>query len=151
MTFRLLCLAIVSVCTSSCNKSPLQNPDNAFLPLKYDKAVAYNYNGEGDIEIIDENGKLAKGIKKSIELDSSQVIVITNVLSDKSTYGGDVASCFDPHLGLVFYKGEKVAGYVSVCLECNYLISSIEIPAAKSGFSKLGGDRIVSFQKEIGF
>ena len=50
----------------------------------------------------------------------------------------------------MFYEGEKVSAYISICLECNYLISSIKIPAAESGFSKTGSQGIESFQRDVG-
>jgi hypothetical protein len=130
--------------TTSCNWTARPAADNVFSTITYDNVVAYDYNGEGGIEIIDDKGQLAGRVKKSIRLDKSQITEITNLLCDKATYGDDIAACFDPHLGLVFYDGEKVNAYVSICLECNYLVSSIKIPDT-------GSDNIVSFQKRIGF
>jgi hypothetical protein len=125
--------------------------DNIFSSLDYDKVVAYSYDGEGDIEIIDEKGSLAKKIEKQIELNKSQIIRLTNVLCDKSTYGGDIAACFNPHLGVVFYRTNKPAAWVSICLDCNYLVSSIKIPLGESGFSADGVKKIIAFENEVNF
>jgi hypothetical protein len=146
---QLIVLAL-SIFLISCGKTVQPTDENVFSAIKHDKVIAYDYNGEGDIEIIDKNGQLAKEIKKSIELNRSQVAEITNLLSDRSTYGDNIAMCFNPHFGIVFYEGEKVNAYISICLECNYLISSVNIPAAISGFSKTGSDGIISFQKDVG-
>src|SRR5258705_6848046 len=83
------------------------NSNNVFAPVNYDKVVAYDYNGEGDINIIDKEGNLAERIKSQKELTKSQIIRFTNTLCDRSTYGGDIAACFNPHLGIVFYKESK--------------------------------------------
>ena len=126
------------------------NSNNVFASLDYDKVVAYNYDGEGDIEIIDDKGKLAPKIKKQITLTRPQVIKLTNIFCNTSTYGGDVAACFDPHFGIVFYKVNKPKAYVSVCLDCNYLESSIKIPNLDvTGFSDNGAKNIYDFEKQI--
>jgi hypothetical protein len=155
MTNRIVFLFLLVILAISCNKKSkgdlVPGLENVFSSLKYDKVVAYSYNGEGSIEIIGENGELAKNITKQVELSRSQVQSFTNLLCDDSTYGGDIAACFDPHLGVVFYAENKPTAYVSVCLDCNYLVSSVEIPDAGSGFSDDGVAGIVSFQREVGF
>jgi hypothetical protein len=126
------------------------NSNNVFASLDYDKAVAYNYDGEGEVEIIDDKGKLAPKIKKQIALTRPQVIKLTNIFCSKSTYGGDVAACFDPHFGVVFYKANRPRAYVSICLDCNYLVSSIKIPSLdQTGFSNKGAKNIYDFEKQI--
>lgn len=126
------------------------NSNNVFASLAYDKAVAYNYDGEGEVEIINNKGKLAPKIKKQINLTRPQVIKLTNIFCSKSTYGGGIAACFDPHFAIVFYKGNRPKAYVSVCLDCNYLLSSIKIPGYEgSGFSDRGAKNIFDFEKQI--
>jgi len=139
----------------SCNNDGQQsetkaNSNNVFATVDYDKVIAYSYDGEGDIEIIDEKGKLAGNIKKQVELSKAQTIRLTNILCNKSTYGGDIAACFDPQFGVVFYKTKKPVAYVSICLDCNYLVSSIKIPN-EGGFSNNGIKKIMDFEKELKF
>lgn len=124
---------------------------NVFSIVDYDEAIAYKYNGEGDIEIISRDGKLAGRIEKQTPITKKQAIKITNELCDASSYGSDVAACFDPHLGIVLYKEKKPVAHISICLDCNFLSSSIPIPAAESGFSDKGRERIEQFMKEMGF
>ena len=94
--FLFLTLSTIS-CKNKNNEisSDKPNSNNVFTTLEYDKAIAYNYDGEGDIEIIDNNGKLASKIKKKITLTKPQVIKLTNIFCSKSTYGGDVAGISD--------------------------------------------------------
>ena len=138
----------------SCNNNEVRtvtpSSNNVFKTIDYDKVVAYSYDGESDIEIIDKQGKLAEKIKKQVELTKFQIIDFTNILCDKSTYGGDIAACFDPHFGIVFYKKNKSVAHVSICLDCNYLISSIKIPG-EGGFSNDGIKKIMDFEKELKF
>lgn len=150
----LFLLTVSAVC---CNNREQKLPvtkaraDNVFAHIEYDKVIAYNYNGGDDIAIIDEKGRLAKNIKEQVELNKAQTDRLTNLLCDRATYGADMAACFDPHFGIVFYKMNKPAAYVSICLDCNYLISSIKIPGAEGGFSSKGITGIVDFEKELNF
>jgi len=148
-------LSAISIAAISCNNNQTANnmpsAANVFSKLDYDKVIAYDYNGEGDIEIIDEKTKhLASKIRKQKILNKTQILKITNDLCDGSSYGGDVAACFDPHLGIVFFKKDIPIAYVSICLDCNYLVSSIKIPKSDNGFSDKGVKRIIDFEKEIG-
>jgi PIN domain nuclease of toxin-antitoxin system len=148
-------ISLLTFFVISCNNSGQQsdtkiNSNNVFATVNYDRVVAYSYDGEGDIEIIDEKGKLADKIKKQVELSKAQTIKLTNILCNKSTYGGDIAACFDPHFGVVFYKTNKPVAYVSICLDCNYLVSSIKI-ADEGGFSNDGIKKIMNFEKELKF
>lgn len=138
-----------------------------FNKLDYNKVIAYDYEGgkgEGVIDIITD-GKLAPTVKQQKELTQEQIDGLTNYLGANSTYGGNKAFCFDPHLGIVFYKDSKVVAHISICLECNYLSSSIKIPATEvkkikigddyeypaEGFSKLGRQKINSLCKQLNF
>ncbi len=153
---KILFIVLLTSCFILCNnKHQLDsetkaNSNNVFATVDYDKVVAYRYNGEGDNEIIDKEGKLYEKIEKQVILSKAQTIRLTNVLCDKSTYGGDIAACFDPHFGLVFYKTNKPVAYISICLDCNYLVSSIKIPN-DGGFSEDGIKKIVDFEKELNF
>jgi hypothetical protein len=119
-----LLLPIVGSCSHSEVASVQMSPANVFSQLDFDKAVAYDFNGEEE-EIINAQGKLASSIKKQIQLTKPQVVSITNILCDKASYGGPLMMCFIPRLGIVFYKGDVPKAHVSICLECNYAHSSM--------------------------
>lgn len=95
----------------------------------------YDYEGgKGpDLYIVDEKGQLAKSIKKQVVLISKSIKELNSKLEDKRSYGATTASCFDPHVGLVYYFKEKVVAHISICLDCNRLRSSLDIPAQKQG------------------
>ena len=136
-----------------------------FKRLRYNKVIAYEYQGtvgEKVIAIVEES-KLASTIKQQKELNQEQVNKLTNLLGANSTYGEGYASCFDPHLGVVFFDGSKIVYHASICLDCNQLRSSIVIPATKAkyirigedfkypaeGFSKSGSQKIIDLFKEL--
>ena len=156
-TLNTLIFCFTVICSSSCNTTnqKLNKNDtlvNVFDSLDYDIAMAYDYNGEGGDDIVDANGRLANRIYKSAELNSTQVKRITDIFCSKETYDkhASVAACFDPHFGVVLYKADTAVAFVSVCLDCNYLHSSIEISEA-TAFSQIGTRNIIEFEKNIGF
>jgi hypothetical protein len=112
-----------------------QGSKNPFLSLKFDKVVMYDFEGgkDADLSIIDEKGRLAKSVKKQKQLDGTTIKKLTSMLGDKRSYGAATAFCFDPHVGFVYYLKGKVVAHISICLDCNRLHSSIDIPSQKQG------------------
>jgi len=108
---------------------------NPFLSLKFDKVVIYDFEGGKDlgIYIVDEHGQFAKTIHKQIQLDKSTIKTLNSKLGDKKSYGGSTASCFDPHLGIVYFLSDKAVANISICLDCNRLRSTIDIKAQEQG------------------
>lgn len=143
----------------------LVGQSNPFAALKYDKVVAYEYQGEGGlkIEICLKNEK--EKITNTIELNNSQVEELEKLLTSDTSYGSTTAFCFDPHMAIVYYSDKKILATVSICLDCNYLISSLDIPATEKkyikandtysypakGFSPEARKGIHGFCKQIGF
>jgi hypothetical protein len=112
-----------------------QSSNNPFLKLKFDRVVMYDFEGGkgADISIINENGQLAKSVKKQRLLDNATVKKLNDKLGEKKSFGGTTAFCFDPHVGFVYYLKGKVVAHISICLDCNRLRSNIDIPVQKQG------------------
>jgi hypothetical protein len=136
-----------------------------FNKLKYNKVIAYNYDGvdgEDVFKIVDDN-KLVARVKQQRQLNQKQVDDLTQWLGAISTYGDTYAFCFEPRLGIVFYNNDKITAHISISINCNFLESSVPIPAttAKSieisndykypakGFSKMGSQRLISLAKDL--
>ena len=143
-----------------------ENAGKIFPDFSFDEVIAYDYDGEMEsfgIEII-ENNKLTPFKKKAV-LSPKQIQNLIFNLNAESTYGGSKAFCFNPHLGIVFYSKKKVVAYISVCFECNYLVSSKLIPVTEkkiiaiyddlvvfdSGFSELGREKLSALCIELDF
>lgn len=146
ITFALLIIS----CNSGSKDTTTQKPqvNNPFQNIAYDSVVAYDYEGSAGKLIVDDSDKLAKTIYKSVVLPEPKTIAA--ILGDPASYGGDMAACFDPHLGIVYYKNGKPAHHVSICLSCNSLSSTVTIPF-ESGFSESGFKRLFGFCKALGF
>ncbi|MEL7423254.1 MAG: hypothetical protein AAFN81_09710, partial [Bacteroidota bacterium] len=106
--------------------------------------------------------RYAGDIEAHQALDEQQVGQLLTALSQSDSYGGGRAACFNPRMGFVFYQGSTAKMVVDICLDCNFLRSSIEIPATINfnhkdfergrplGFSTLGRERIIKLAKGLG-
>lgn len=138
-----------------------------FDTLQFDKVIAYDYEGsEEAFGSVIKNGSFISIIEKQQALNDNQVnYLIDDVLTSNSTYAGGTAACFNPHLGIVFFKDLKPVMVIDICLDCNALNASIDIPAslhreisaegesylAAYGFSDKGQKRIVKLAQELDF
>lgn len=138
---------------------------NPFNKLNYDKVIAYEYQGEGglliEICLKEEKDK----INKTKTLTNKQTEKLETILTSEKGYGNTTMACFDPHFAVIYYLNEKIVGTISICLDCNYLISSEKIPATElkmieisddysypaKGFSKNTRKEIYEYIKGIGF
>ena len=130
---------VLILTTSFCSKGQTKNP---FLNLKFDEVVFYDFEdiGEKGRLIVSNDGKYLQTIIKKVELDSSTIANLNTKLGDKKSYGNVTAFCFDPHCGFVYYLKGKPVGQVTICLACNRLHSSIDIPAQNQGKQGQGSD-----------
>ncbi len=154
---------ILTAQTISTNK----NLDTPFGTLSYDKIIAYDFEGSEEPypSVLDKNLKFVPVILKQQALTQKQADKILSALTKKSTYGEATAACFNPHLALLFFKDDKFKNAINICLDCNYLISDVEIPAetqlkinkgkkneyAITGFTKTGKKAIIDLCKELNF
>jgi len=108
---------------------------NPYLKLKFDKVMMYDFSGVKDWNqyIVDDKGKLATSVTKATVLDNKIVTEFNAKLGDKHSFGAGKAACFDPHLGFVYYLHEKIVAYITICLDCNVLVSSLPLEAQKQG------------------
>ena len=139
-----------------------------FSGLQFNKVIAYYFDGdeERNPRIIDAKTKsFCPVVIKQKELSESQIKKLITFISESKTYGEGTAACFMPHLAFVFYQDAQDVFEMDICLDCNYLIASAEIPATKAkkmkvengleielnGFSKPGKEKIRQLNQELGF
>lgn len=138
-----------------------------FAKLDYNKIIAYDFLGSEEPypSVIDKNEKFVPVIIGQQYLNQEQADKILSTLSKNSSYGESTAACFQPHFALVFFKDNQKVNQINVCLDCNYLISEINIPAENHkkvnkgtkdeysifGFTKSGKTAIINLCKELKF
>jgi len=132
---------------SSPSIKPNQNNGIPFSTLDYDKIIAYDFRGDEEMYDvpIDKQGNFIPIIEKQQFLSQEQADKILNALAKKSSYGEASAACFNPHLGLVFFKDNKKVNQISICLDCNNSTSEIDIPARRHRFFNKGTNDEYSF------
>lgn len=121
---------------------------NPFLGLKFDEVIAYDYETNMDSEqpyIISNDRELNPAVTQKKVLISEQISKLKTFLGNVETYGHTRADCFEPHLGIVFYKDKKVVAHISICIICNHLASSIEIPATSAETYTYQSDKTMEF------
>lgn len=130
-------------------KEKLNPPFNSF---QFNKGIAYEFDGsdESILSVLDENKEFVSKIENQKSLTKTQTINFINFITDKKTYGGPEAACFEPKMGIVLFKEDKPIFVVDICLDCNTLRSSKSIPNA-SGFSEIGIQKIENLAKELNF
>ena len=117
-----------------------QNIDSSrySIDIKYFKAdsiVFCNFNinpSQKGASIILKYTRIKDKIKK-FQLDSIQSKDFIQKLNDKFSFGLGTMSCFEPHIGVLFYKDGYINAYIDICLDCNRLNASFKIPAQLQG------------------
>jgi hypothetical protein len=137
-----------------------------FDSLVFDRVIAYEFDGREreNSRIIKEDGQFVKTIKRQKYLTPEQVRMITACFSDTLSYGEGTRPCFAPSEALVFFNGTKPVMSIDICLDCNYLESSVPIPARNAkqlkvdgrvipaiGFSVQGRQCIIDLSRELNF
>jgi hypothetical protein len=117
---------------------------NPFKRLGWDSIVMIDFLPVQESPIlIDSVGKPLVVISKRVRLDRSTAFLFVDKIGDRRSFGGEVAGCFEPHLGFLYYREGKVVGQISVYLSCNRLWSKPELPvksqAKREGLSKAFG------------
>jgi hypothetical protein len=137
-----------------------------FDSIRFDKIIACDYDGtdERGSGIIDSAGNFDSRIKAQRALDTGQINSITSCLGSRHSYGDGTAPCFRPGMALVFFQNIQPVMKIEICLDCNFLESSVRIPAKYgkktnlegseielTGFSKDGRKCIIDLAKQLAF
>jgi len=116
---------------------------NPFLSLNFDSVILYDYQPYGeDPSLFDSKGEIGKGVEvnKRLKLDLGTAKQLNLKLGAKESYGQANASCFEPHLAIGYFKNGKIIQHIMVCIGCNVLSSSIDIPAQHQNKQRIGND-----------
>ncbi|WP_196888245.1 hypothetical protein [Aureivirga sp. CE67] len=122
-----------------------------FDTLQFNKVIAYDFEGTPWKSVFNQkNNKYSDVITNQKKLNIEQIYRLVNLLTNPETYGSEQYECFNPHQGIIFYDNEKVKLVIDICLDCNYLVSSIKIPTVDWGFSDEGIKNIIDLSKDLG-
>ena len=107
-----------------------------------DSAIAIDYIGflgEHSYMPLNDKGQWINTIKKRKKITDEQLRLINSVFGNKKSFDDPMmVSCYEPRLGIVYYKKNKIIGQSAICLGCARLEST----------AKLGnGDNYSSFNE----
>ncbi|MCB9195304.1 MAG: hypothetical protein H6598_03685 [Flavobacteriales bacterium] len=93
--------------------------------IVYDKVVAYDFYGNHErypifLDGIFNYDNYRGNVYDQKALSQDQVNFITHHLSEKSTYGGETAACFEPSMAVIFFNHDTLVLEIDICLDCNY-------------------------------
>jgi hypothetical protein len=146
----LICVFLLGGCTEI---EDYQSVASKFPAGRYNKVVAYTYEDYQGGEILLPDSTINPNVIDQRTLNAKEIADLLLMLNDTESYGGDVSRCFIPRLGFVFMDNKTPVAHVSICLQCNFLVSSSRIKAIKnpkrSGFSKLGRKRILDISSSL--
>jgi hypothetical protein len=129
-TFALIFLVV-------CSTRSLAQRDSLFFHQPVDSVlmVEFDWRGKGGeiLDVIDEKGHFPSTILRKTVITPKEQAELIHSLNSKKSFGAGHAACFEPHLGFVFYRNGNITGHLTICVGCNYLIPSQEIPAQQQG------------------
>ncbi|UIR56795.1 hypothetical protein LZQ00_03015 [Sphingobacterium sp. SRCM116780] len=79
------------------------------------------------IELLDRTGGLKQSYITKKERDK-----LFKFLTISTSFDNGSSICWEPHLGIVFFKNNIAVNYMAVCMECNKLKSMLYIPGTES-------------------
>ena len=108
---------------------------NPYAHLKYDSVVMYSFISKKatDQFILDKDGKSIHHILQKTTIDRQVVLSMHEYLGSKRSFGEPVSPRFEPNFGFVYYYQGVIVAQISICLEANRLLSTLELDAQKQG------------------
>ncbi|MCU0471049.1 MAG: hypothetical protein MUF58_20910 [Arcicella sp.] len=125
----LTAIVLFTITILSC-KMDKKATTKALSNQKFDSVIVYIYDGFTGQSIIDSNNNLDSTIVSHYKLNSLQENELMTLISKKRTIKNDSlnfeeAACCSPHHGIVFYKNHKPDKWISLCFDCNCIVSTI--------------------------
>ncbi|MFH6999940.1 hypothetical protein ACHRVZ_18610 [Flavobacterium sp. FlaQc-57] len=124
--------------------------------FEYDSVIGVNYigfDGYGhSFYPINKDGRSINTIKNRQKLDRNQTLKLNAILGDKKTFENpNMAACYNPRLGFIYFKDNKVICQTQICLECSQLQSTAKTARINSGaFNDKAGKELTKLTNELG-
>lgn len=112
------------------------------------------FEGEHFYYPINEKGEFINTIIRKQKLNKTQFLKLYSILGNKSTYiNPRIASCYEPRLGFIYFKDNKVICQTQICLSCAQLNSTAETVEGEHGelFNENATEKLNKLRIELGF
>ncbi len=134
--------------------NPLLSHQKGFV---CDSVIGIDYvgfEGEHFYYPINEKGEFINTIIQKKKLNKNQFLKLNSILGNKSTYiNPKIVGCYEPRLGFIYFKDNKVIGQTQICLSCAQLHSTAETVEGALGelFNEKATKELNELRKELGF
>jgi len=122
-----------------------------------DSSLAIDYIGferEHTFLPINTKGQWINSIRKVKRLNTEQQQYLASTIGDKNIYSNPLlVACYEPRLGIIYFKNGKIIGQTAICLGCARLESTIEIgdPRQEGLINEQGRKRLNKLCNELRF
>ena len=127
------------------------------IAFSSDSAVAFDYIGferENSFPVLNKKGQWINTIKQSKKLSDEQFKLIYSVFENKNSFQNTlIIGCYEPRLGIVYFKNGTVIGQSAICIDCARLESSARLGNGEnySSFNKRALRQLEKICKQLKF
>lgn len=110
------------------------------------------FSGEDFYTPINEKGQYISTIRKKQKLSEEQISKLNSIFSNKKMFDNpNIASCYEPRLGFVYFKNNEVICQTIVCISCSRFQSSAETAGSNGDFNKKASLEFEKLNHQLGF
>jgi hypothetical protein len=124
--------------------------------IECDSVIGVNYigfDGNGhSFYPINKRGRSINTIKSRQKLEHNQISKLNAIIGNKKTYKNpNLTACYNPRLGFIYFKNNKVICQTQICLECSQLQSTAKTAGEKSdAFNDKARKELTKLSNELG-
>ncbi|MDB6037932.1 MAG: hypothetical protein JWM99_1773 [Verrucomicrobiales bacterium] len=118
--FLLFCAVTLAACSSVRPKQKGDSIDWGFIKFTEVRAFRTNWKDKYSMNsILTRHGHLNRTRipRKGVSLDDNQISLLRSAIVDLCP-PHQISFCFDPHHAFVFYRDQKIVGYIDICFQC---------------------------------
>lgn len=110
------------------------------------------FSGEDFYTPINKKGQYISTIRKKQKLTEEQITRLNSILSNKKMFENpNIAGCYQPRLGFIYFKNNEVICQTIVCISCSQLESSAETASSHGNFNEKANSKFKKLNTELGF
>jgi hypothetical protein len=110
------------------------------------------FSGEHFYTPINEKGQYISTIREKQKLNKEQISKLNSIFSDKKMFENpNIANCYEPRLGFVYFKNNEVICQTIVCIGCSRFQSSAETAGLNGDFNKNATLEFEKLNNQLGF
>lgn len=123
--------------------------------FKFDSIIILDYNGgfgEHSYLPLNDSGQWITTIKFRERLTNKKASYLDDIFGDKQTYKNELhIGCFQPGLGLIYYKNNYVVGQSTICIGCARILSTMRLGNNDyyASFNQKTKDKLKQFYKDL--